>query len=430
MKKITNILFIISICFLCPSPTWGQSLWREIPLPAWPTQYTLIDFTDSLSGWIFTSDGIYMRTGDGGRSWFKDWFDAPLSIKQIKAVSLSECWLLHSDTQSKVTILKTEDGTNWRTIPIPDSLNNVRGKLEFTSPSTVWLPSRQGIFISKDYGKSWQKILGPWGFGCNIDFRDALNGLVAFWNSGPGGESYGTTLRTNNGGMSWDTLSYNSSTSLYKVKYYNADYGYSVSKRTMAYDMPVNEYLGLFNGVSSISFTADNIAPSSVIGGILYLNGENFVVTSSHRMKRLSGDTTHYILSRGTEGDAAVAFESVPERWNWILTSGNHLYQSMDIPTAVDRVSNARIKSYSLAQNYPNPFNPSTTISFSLPWKSLVSLKVFDVMGRDVATIVSEEIAPGNYSRQWNAGSMPSGVYFYRLNAGAYTETKRLILLR
>ena len=83
-----------------------------------------------------------------------------------------------------------------------------------------------------------------------------------------------------------------------------------------------------------------------------------------------------------------------------------------------------------LDQNYPNPFNPSTTILFSLPSRSFVSLKIFDVKGCEVATVVSEEMAAGNYSRQWNADGLPSGVYFYRLQAGSFTESKRLILLR
>ncbi len=85
---------------------------------------------------------------------------------------------------------------------------------------------------------------------------------------------------------------------------------------------------------------------------------------------------------------------------------------------------------FSLGQNYPNPFNPSTTISFGLPSRSFVSLKVFDVMGRDVATLASEHLEAGMYSRRWDAGGMPGGVYFYRLQAGAYTETRSLILLK
>jgi photosystem II stability/assembly factor-like uncharacterized protein len=85
---------------------------------------------------------------------------------------------------------------------------------------------------------------------------------------------------------------------------------------------------------------------------------------------------------------------------------------------------------YQLEQNYPNPFNPSTTIRFSLPSRSLVTLKIYDVLGKEVETIVNKELSIGTYSVKWNAESMPSGVYFYRLKAGGYTETKRLILMR
>jgi hypothetical protein len=85
---------------------------------------------------------------------------------------------------------------------------------------------------------------------------------------------------------------------------------------------------------------------------------------------------------------------------------------------------------FSLSQNYPNPFNPSTTISFSLPSKSIVSLKVFDLTGQEIAAIVSQELSAGTYSRQWFAANMSSGIYFFRLQAGTYTETKKLVLLR
>ncbi len=91
-------------------------------------------------------------------------------------------------------------------------------------------------------------------------------------------------------------------------------------------------------------------------------------------------------------------------------------------PVIVDR--------FALHQNYPNPFNPSTTISFSLPSTSFVTVKVFDVMGREVATIVNEEVPAGNHSKQWVAEGLSSGVYFYRLQAGKYSETKKLTLLK
>jgi photosystem II stability/assembly factor-like uncharacterized protein len=83
-----------------------------------------------------------------------------------------------------------------------------------------------------------------------------------------------------------------------------------------------------------------------------------------------------------------------------------------------------------LNQNYPNPFNPTTVISFQLPARSYTTLKIYDLIGREVATIVSEELTEGNHTRQWNAERLPSGVYFYRLQTGIFTETKKLILLR
>jgi subtilisin family serine protease len=87
-------------------------------------------------------------------------------------------------------------------------------------------------------------------------------------------------------------------------------------------------------------------------------------------------------------------------------------------------------KRFALEQNYPNPFNPTTVISYELPALSSVVLKVYDVLGREVATLVNEKKAAGTYSVTWNASSMSSGVYFYRLQAGEYSETKKLLLLR
>jgi xylan 1,4-beta-xylosidase len=87
-------------------------------------------------------------------------------------------------------------------------------------------------------------------------------------------------------------------------------------------------------------------------------------------------------------------------------------------------------QSYNLEQNYPNPFNPTTRISFSLPLKSYASLKIFDVMGREVSTLVSGEVAAGTHNCEWNGSACPSGTYFYRLHAGSYMETKRLTLLK
>jgi hypothetical protein len=93
---------------------------------------------------------------------------------------------------------------------------------------------------------------------------------------------------------------------------------------------------------------------------------------------------------------------------------------------------------FTLHQNYPNPFNPSTTITFTLPEKSYVTLNVYDALGREISNLCSGEMLPGTYTRQWNAEGMSSGTYFYRFvanailsgRAGSYSETKKLIVIK
>lgn len=85
---------------------------------------------------------------------------------------------------------------------------------------------------------------------------------------------------------------------------------------------------------------------------------------------------------------------------------------------------------FELMHNYPNPFNPSTRIQFNIPQTSFVTLKIYSALGVEVATLVSSELSGGRYEAVWNAGSASSGIYFYRMQAGSYTQTKKMILLR
>jgi hypothetical protein len=85
---------------------------------------------------------------------------------------------------------------------------------------------------------------------------------------------------------------------------------------------------------------------------------------------------------------------------------------------------------YSLNQNYPNPFNPVTKINFEIPKQGLVSLKIYDVQGREVRTLVNEVKAPGVYAFDFNGTELSSGVYFYRMEANGYTDIKKMMLIK
>ena len=103
--------------------------------------------------------------------------------------------------------------------------------------------------------------------------------------------------------------------------------------------------------------------------------------------------------------------------WAWLMSIGVY-----------DDLSN--LKSFQLSQNYPNPFNPSTKIKYSIPQSSNVIIKVFDVLGNEIETIVNEEKSAGEYEVEFNAVNLPSGIYFYKLHAGNFVETKKMILLK
>jgi len=99
--------------------------------------------------------------------------------------------------------------------------------------------------------------------------------------------------------------------------------------------------------------------------------------------------------------------------------------------TSVDQHSDAHYPiSFELSQNYPNPFNPTTTIRYQIPTSSNVQLGIFDIMGREVATLVKDLMAPGEYFAKLDASSYSSGIYFYKLEAGSYSQVKKLVLIR
>jgi hypothetical protein len=102
----------------------------------------------------------------------------------------------------------------------------------------------------------------------------------------------------------------------------------------------------------------------------------------------------------------------------------------VDLGLGVRQQSSAVPDGFALSQNYPNPFNPTTTINFSVPVKGNVVLKVYDMLGKEVSTLVSGEMGQGTYTASFDAQKLSSGIYFYTLRAGSYSETKKMILTK
>ena len=134
-----------------------------------------------------------------------------------------------------------------------------------------------------------------------------------------------------------------------------------------------------------------------------------------------------YIVGRGNS-----ALNSVTKTKEYAV-GAKYFYDSnfSQLPTGVkDESANPVVLNYKLSQNYPNPFNPTTRINYSINKKLLVSLKVFDILGREVATLVKEEKPVGNYTVEFDGAKLASGVYFYQIKAGSYIQTRKMILLK
>ncbi len=125
------------------------------------------------------------------------------------------------------------------------------------------------------------------------------------------------------------------------------------------------------------------------------------------------------LASGGVVSDSTFAIRKITfdnNGYGTILPVGNE-YKSVDVK-------------YDLSQNYPNPFNPSTQISYSIAAYGKVTLKVFDVLGKEVATLVNQEKPAGQYSVKFDVGNIASGLYFYKLSAGSVSLVKKMLVLK
>ena len=124
--------------------------------------------------------------------------------------------------------------------------------------------------------------------------------------------------------------------------------------------------------------------------------------------------------------------------WNPYFVSGTDTMQlpgdanigALGVVTAVQNQNSKVASSFTLEQNYPNPFNPTTIISYPLPTNSLVILKVYDVLGREVKTLVNEHENAGLHAATFDATNLPSGVYLYHIQAGSFSSMKKMILVK
>jgi hypothetical protein len=192
-------------------------------------------------------------------------------------------------------------------------------------------------------------------------------------------------------------------------------------------------YDSTFVPVELVSFTA------SSAGNIVTLNWLTATEINNRGFEiERSGNKTNWILIGFKEGNGTI---SEPQHYTYSdfleNTNSSTFYYRLkqidfDGSFRYSEIIEVEITptNYSLSQNYPNPFNPTTNFKFQIANSGFVSMKVFDVLGNEVANLVNEELSAGEYEVEYNASGLPSGVYFYKLSAGSFTDTKKMILMK
>jgi hypothetical protein len=180
------------------------------------------------------------------------------------------------------------------------------------------------------------------------------------------------------------------------------------------------------------SSAPDPANPNGWVDGIIDAPGDRRILVTSGPFNLALGDTEEIVVATvlGISTSYLESVETLKFNDNLVQDFYNDLVGFVPGATSVDEQGPLLPVSPILYQNYPNPFNPVTHFGFEISNFGFVSLKIFDLLGREVASLVNEKLGPGTYTRQWDATGFASGVYFFRLQTGSFLETKKLVLLR
>jgi photosystem II stability/assembly factor-like uncharacterized protein len=343
-----------------------------------------ISFSDTKNGSAIGGGGLIVNTTDGGESWFTREFTGDFDFMHWRiARGIFKIDSLHQVIVGDIgTIIYTSNGGNTWERPnstTNDDLNDVF----FVNSSTGFIAGKFGTILKTNTGGlTWSYLARETTNSLSgIFFTDSLNGYVV------GGS--GTLLMTTNGGESWKSVETETSNDLNKVCFRDKNIGFIVGD--------LGTILSTANGGESwrreYSGTSYDLYGISVMDSVVLAVGFN-------------GNILRKIIP----------FETIIDT---TIIDTTTIDTTLTIPT-----------DYQLKQNYPNPFNPTTTIEYSIPKQSKVTVKVFDLLGREIATLVDEEKTAGNYMIDFNGSNLSSGIYFYRLDAGGFSETRKLILIR
>ena len=396
---------------------------------------------------VVAGDSNLITTTNGGNSWNKQ---LGYSFKEIEFLNYNTGYGINSSQ-----IFKTTDhGQTWNTIPNiyyynPGPYTRSYSNLKLNPNGSVYLTFyvwytggsnicySNMLYSTTNDGANWNSIFSGGGSATHYGSSDSwfpdytfnnqtayvINNAYTYNSINPVNSSTCYIKKTSNGGSNWINVWFKDSCNIQNLFFLNENTGYFTMKGTInnpQYDGMYRTTNGGDNWLKLSSFTparfqftnyytAYSIGYCSSDGGINWIH--QFDPFSANQIK-FANNLTGYIV--GNNG------------FIYKTTNGG------GIILGVNLISNVIPDKFSLSQNYPNPFNPSTVIRYQLSAAGFTTLKVFDLLGKEIASLVNEKQNAGSYAVDFNSSdfNLPSGIYFYTLNAEEFKETKKMVLIK
>lgn len=423
--------------------------WDLIANATTNSQLVTAKFINSSTGVAMGEHGIITKTTNGGVNWSKynDSGIYPNFVWDLNMSNENSGWALNyfktiKTTNGGNTWVKPDTGRTYNSIKFFNASTGIgAGENYFTLTTNggasytqydypgysfrkVSMPSANTWFVSgvvssqavllktTNAGANWVQIIPPQTAFTDFCFLDENTGYYA---------AYTSIYKTTNGGSSWIQISTHMSNTLFFI---NASTGWNIDNGNIykTTDGGINwqqQFYLQYSPVQNMQFINPNTG--WLVSGQSQDNGRIFKTTDG-------GSTWKNNLDFSVGEMHSVCF--INENTGWASGFGGTILKTVTGGVGIQQISSSVPDKFYLEQNYPNPFNPNTNIIFSLPQNAFVKLKVFDLLGREVANLVNEKLSAGSYKYDFNASALPSGIYFYKLETENFSETRKMVLVK
>ena len=418
--KILIYTFLLIITDLFPQ-------WNQVTLPIY-THYGGVYFFNREVGWICGNGGTLFKTNDGGLNWEIRTAGTNLDLIKIKFANDRIGWIVGQNG----LILKTTDGGNSWIQKVSNTTADIIS-LSVVDSLYLWASTFTGAFVlhSFDGGETWT-VQKRFNFNyLRVSFVSRNVGYVAGHSDPPivARQVYKTT----DGGKTWNFIHYDGSQSL-DIFFIDENYGWLTGTYVLMTTNGGNNWI------------VNPLVPNSGYSSKVFIlkHGVGWVTTYSGGVRIFyTSDSGQNWMEQYNSGPLySTGFKEiffVDSAYGWAVGNSGMAFYTLNgggIVKVDENGFSENAKDYCLYQNYPNPFNPSTMISWHSPVSGWQTLKIYDILGNEIATLVDEYREAGRYEVEFNAVetrsgvSLPSGVYLYKLSIGNFYKIKKMLYLR